>query len=82
VLSRIRIRPGSVTTTQGMAGSRKEVGMIARQYWKDFKKDIRNPFDRRWMESFPRYLKMRTEAFVLGFPKKSCFNKPVPQELL
>ena len=81
VLSRIRIRDDSMTLTKGMIDSRNEVGLRAKLYWDDFKKNMR-PFTLNGQKAIIRYMKMKGKALLIGFPDRKCFNRPVPQELL
>ncbi|OGW75385.1 MAG: hypothetical protein A2Z72_02955 [Omnitrophica bacterium RBG_13_46_9] len=79
-LSKVRLREKSVTRNKSlMDATRREVGLRARGYWRDFKKEAR-PFSLRGQEAMLRYLKFKAYAFLLGFPKKRCFNMPIPQE--
>jgi len=81
LLTKIRIRPDSTTVSDIMINSRRAVGLKARAYWKEFKKSM-NPFTVKGRSSILRYLKFKTGAFLIGFPKKECFNKPVARRLL
>lgn len=82
ILTKIRIREKSITTDIIMMNNtRKEVGLRAKRYWKEFKKNI-NPFIYNRQQTLLRYLKFKIKAFVIGFPKRKCFRRPVPQELL
>lgn len=81
-LSKIRIRQDSMTINKDtMNTSRTEVGMRAKIYWGDFKKCMQ-PFSLRGQKTILRYIKIKTKAFFIGFPKSNRFNRPVPQELL
>ncbi len=81
-LSRIRVWPGCMTKdTEGMDKSRRAVGMLAKAYWKEFRNSMR-PFSLEGEKAILRYVKMKTGAFLIGFPRRKCFNKPTPQELL
>jgi len=81
-LSKIRVRERSISTdTKGMDNTRREVGLLARKYWKEFKKDMgfASPNGRR---AISRYIRLKTKAALKGFPARKCFNRPVPQELV
>jgi len=81
-LSRILIRQDSMTGNKHvMDSTRREVGLIAKDYWKDFKKKMR-PCSKERVKTTTRYIKMKTAAFFIGFPKRKCFNKETPQETL
>ena len=80
-LSRIRVRTGSVTTTSGMQESRKNVGLLAKSYWRVFKKSM-HPLTQEGQKAIMRYAAMKTRAILIGFPERACFNEPVPQEKL
>jgi len=79
-LSKIRVRKRSVTVSDGMSNSRKEVGLLARKYWKDFKK-LRNVNSSEGIKAMLRYSKLKTKAFLIGFPNRKCFNRPLAWEL-
>jgi len=71
-LSKIRIRASSLTSDTGvMDESRREVGLKAKSYWDVIKKNNKI-----------RYLKAKTRAFFIGFPRGKRFNRPIPRELL
>ena len=79
VLTKIRLRQGSVTTSENMNKSRKEVGVIARRYWKDFKKTI-NLCTISGEKALLRYAALKGKALVQGFPYEKRFNLPTPHE--
>jgi len=81
-LTNVRLRKTSATeNTHLMDTTRREVGLRARGYWKEFKKEM-NPFSLEGQGAILRYLKFKLGAFLIGFPRRECFNRPVPQELL
>ncbi|MDD5438886.1 MAG: glycosyltransferase [Candidatus Omnitrophica bacterium] len=82
VFTRIRIRPRSISTnTANMGQTRRYVGLKARAYWKDFKREI-SPFSIRGWKALFRYLRLKLTAALRGFPKRACFNRPLPVDLL
>ena len=78
-LSKIRLRHGSVTTSENMNKSRKEVGLVAKECWKSFKKTI-NLHTISGIKAFLRYITLKGKALIRGFPHKKCFNLPTPHE--
>ena len=80
-LSKIRVRKNAMTSTDGMTASRNEVGLVARRYWKEFKRSMKLS-GASGRKAIFRYTTMKTKAFLMNFPKRSIFNKPAPQELL
>jgi len=79
-LVKIRIRPGSTTASDNMDNSRSAVGLKAKEYWRGFKRSM-NPFSLNGQRAVLRYLKFRANAFVIGFPEKERFNRPVNWKL-
>jgi glycosyltransferase involved in cell wall biosynthesis len=81
-LSKIRMRPGSVTTqAESFDATRREVGLRAKRYWKEFKSTM-TPFSCEGRRAMMRYLKLKVKAALIGFPYRACFRKPLPMELL
>lgn len=81
-LSKIRVRERSVSQDSGgMGATRRIVGHKGKQYWKEFKKTM-NFYSIKGLLAVLRYLKFKIGAFLIGFPGKECFNRPLPMELL
>jgi len=81
-LSKIRVRHTSATFDKSMMdATRREVGLRAKKYWKSFKSEM-SIFSLKGWRAITRYLKFKIGAFLLGFPKKACFKRPVPQEIV
>jgi len=80
-LVKIRIRRGSTTVSDIMHGSRREAGLMAKAYWREFKRSIQVS-SVRGREAMLRYLKFKIIGFFLGFPQSGRFNKPVARQLL
>ena len=81
-LSKIRIRKDSMTVDRGvMDKSRREVGLRAKAHRKDFKLSM-DPFAAKGRRAYVRYARMKTRALFKGFPKRECFTRPVPQEVI
>jgi len=81
-LTRVRLRKeGATFNKEVMDMTRREVGLRAKKYWKELKSQM-NIKSKKGRNAAIRYLGFKIRAFLIGFPKKACFNKPVPQELL
>lgn len=79
---KIRVRPKSTTTNvSGMNDTRCIVGNKARGYWREFKARM-DPGSWDGWKSIFRYLKFKLAALVAGFPKRPCYNRPTPNEIL
>lgn len=73
-LTKIRIRESSIQSdTAGMDATRKEVGMRAKEYWKNFKREM-SLASVKGYKAILRYLKFKIGAFLIGFPKHKKFN--------
>lgn len=79
-LTRIRVLENSATDTPAMDAGRRTVGLKARRQWKEFKKDMRLT-SVKGLKAIIRYLKFKTGSFLIGFPKRGCFNRPPARRL-
>ncbi len=81
-LSKIRVREKSITkNVEIMNLARRVVGLMARDYWKKFKKE-RSFTSLKGLKAVFRYLKFKIEIFLTGFPKKARFNRPLARDLV
>ena len=81
-LSKIRVREKSITrNVEIMNLARRVVGLMARDYWKKFKKE-RSFTSIKGLKAILRYLKFKVGIFLMGFPKKDRFNRPLARNLV
>jgi len=80
-LTKIRVRPGSVTTQDGMRETRRRVGLMGKDYWRNFKRQM-NLYSKKGLAAVNRYCIFKTRAILLGFPRRKCFNRITAQEIV
>ena len=61
--------------------ARRVVGLMAKEYWRNFKKE-RSLTSIKGLKAIARYLKFRIYIFVTGFPGKDCFNRPLARDIV
>lgn len=80
--SKIRVRPNSTTTNiNAMNESRHLVGVKAKEYWQEFKLKM-NIFTVPGLKAVSRYAYFKINSFLIGFPGRDCFNRPVPNDIV